>query len=89
MKRRRGNNFLEQLQAKRETAKRAAANKPERKPLDEMTLEELEDEERRVERALLEQQLERDLARLTKATADKQRRPSLAPLFARRRRSWK
>ncbi len=89
MKRRRGNNFLEQLQAKRETAKRAAANKPERKPLEKMTLEELQDEERRVERALLEQQLERDLARLNKATVDKQRRPSLAPIFGRKRRSWK
>jgi hypothetical protein len=32
MKRRRGNNFLEQLQAKRETAKRAAAAKAEREP---------------------------------------------------------
>jgi hypothetical protein len=32
MKRRRGNNFLEQRQAKRETAKRAAAAKAEREP---------------------------------------------------------
>lgn len=83
MKRRRGNNFLEQLQAKRETAKRAAANKPEGKPLDEMTLEELQDEESRVKRGLLEQQLKQDLDRLNKATADKQRRPSLAPIFGR------
>jgi hypothetical protein len=83
------NHFIEGLRRKQE-ALRAAANKPEGKPLDDMNLEELEDEERRVKRELLEQQLKQDLARLNKATADEQRRPSLAPIFGRRaRRSWK
>ena len=82
------NQFLEGLRRKEE-ALRAAANKPERKPLGEMTLAELEDEERRVKRQLLEQQLQQDLARLNKDTADKQRRPSLAPILGRKRRYWK
>jgi hypothetical protein len=82
------NQFLEGLRRKQEVL-RTAANKPERKPLDEMTLEELEDEERRVKRERLEQQLKQDLARLNKDTADKQRRPSLAPIFGRKRRNWK
>ncbi len=82
------NHFIEGLRRKQEEL-RAAANKPERKPLGEMNLEELEDEERRVKRELLEQQLKQDLERLNKATADKQRRPSLAPIFGRKRRSWK
>jgi hypothetical protein len=54
-----------------------------------MNLEELEDEERRVKAELLEQQLKQDLARLNEDTADKQRRPSLAPIFGRKRRPWK
>ena len=82
------NQFLEGLRRKQEEL-RAAANKPERKPLGEMNLEELEDEERRVKRAQLEQQLKQDLARLNEATADKQRRPSLAPILGRKRRNWK
>ena len=82
---RRRNNFLENLKRTRE----AKEQKPVQKPVSEMTLEELEDEERRVKRALLEQQLQQDLERLNKETSDKQRRPSLAPLFARKRRSWK
>ena len=82
------NHFIEGLRRKQEEL-RAAANKPERKPLDEMTLAELEDEERRVKRELLEQQLKQDLARLNKASADEQRRPSLAPILGRKRRNWK
>ena len=82
------NQFLEGLRRKQEEL-RAAANKPERKPLGEMNLEELEDEERSVKRQLLEQQLQQDLARLNKDTADKQRRPSLRPILGRKRRNWK
>jgi ribosomal protein L29 len=83
---RRRNNFLENLKRTRE----AKEQKPVQKPVSEMTLEELEDEERRVKRELLEQRLEQDLARLNKATADKQRRPSLAPILGRKaRRHWK
>ena len=82
------NQFLEGLRRKEE-ALRAAANQPERKPLGEMNLEELEDEERRLQRELLEQQLQADLARLNEATAEKQRRPSLAPILGRKRRNWK
>jgi hypothetical protein len=83
------NRFLEGLRRKQEELRAAAANKPERKPLGEMNLEELEDEQPRVKRELLEQQLQQDLARLNKATADAQRKPSLAPIFARRKRPWK
>jgi hypothetical protein len=82
---RRRNNFLENLKRTRE----AKEQKPVQKPVSEMTLEELEDEERRVKRELLEQQLKQDLARLNKATADEQRRPSLAPILGRKRRPWK
>jgi hypothetical protein len=89
MPRNRNHQFLEGLRRKQEEL-RAAANKPERKPLGEMSLEELEDEERRVRRGLLEHQLQQDLARLNKDTADKQRRPSLAPILGRKaRRYWK
>jgi hypothetical protein len=82
MPRKKENPFRAKLEAAR-----AEANRSERKPLDKMTLEELEDEERRVKRELLEQQLERDLSRVTEAS--KQPKRSLVRIFKRTRRSWK